>query len=136
MPRSLINPCSFILARPLHQIFSNSLESTYFPACCKNSFTRLIFKFVINYRPISILSTILKIFESKIFALILTTYYILLITFSLIKFHFSLTLVQIYHLTYNQFLGRVLENRYSVHSFYITFSKTSNFFEICYPFLS
>lgn len=126
IPPSLLKLCSFILARPLHYIFNKSLENGHFPNSWKTSFITPIFKSgdrssISNYRPISILSSIPKIFESLIYDYLLRSFNNMLIDQ---QFGFRPnSSPELNLLTYNQFLFEALEDGYSVHSVYTDFSK-------------
>lgn len=71
LPAIFLKYCSFNLSRPLFHIFNLSLSTGVFPDFWKVSFITPIFKtgdrsLVTNYRPISILSIIPKVFESLV----------------------------------------------------------------------
>jgi hypothetical protein len=69
IPPIFIKNCSAGIALPLSIIFNLSLSSGFFPLCWKSSLVTPIYKSgdnadISNYRPISILNAIPKLFES------------------------------------------------------------------------
>ena len=64
---SILKKCMHLISKPLTHICKNSLESGIFPERCKFAIVRLIYKKgdekkISNYRPISLLLAISKIF--------------------------------------------------------------------------
>lgn len=71
IPPLFLKKCSFNLSRPLYHIFNCSLQTGVFPNYWKEGFRKPIFKdgdksLVNNYRPISVLGVIPKVFESLV----------------------------------------------------------------------
>lgn len=71
IPSSLLKNCLFSLCKPLHHIFSLSLQKSIFPQYFKNSFIVPIFKSgnsedITNYRGICIQSAIPKLFDKLV----------------------------------------------------------------------
>jgi hypothetical protein len=92
IPPNILIECKNVLTELLHNLFNLSLSSGSFPTVWKKLFVISIFKNgdkcnVINYRPISKLSLIPKLFESLITKNYLIYY---LITFVLSNMDFSL----------------------------------------------
>ena len=117
---------SSLLARPLLHLFNESLSSGFFPHQWKISFIFPIHKSgnrsdVENYRPISILSTVPKVFES-IVTRKLSDFPLLSIAQSqhgFVKKRSVLTNL----LIYNDFLFEAFKNKSQVGSIYFDFSK-------------
>lgn len=126
LPPSLIKHCSFLLSRPLFHIFNLSLKSGTFPAFWKVSFVTPILKSgdrsqVNNYRPISILSCIPKVFESFVCDFLSAG---LQGCFIDQQFGFlSHRSTELNLLTFTDFLLESLEEGYSVHAVYTDFTK-------------
>jgi len=71
VPAFVLRKCAESLAIPLTFIFNRSLVTSYFPNCWKFSYVVPVFKTgdrsnIQNYRPISILSAVSKLFESMV----------------------------------------------------------------------
>ncbi|XP_050531542.1 uncharacterized protein LOC126900110 [Daktulosphaira vitifoliae] len=71
LPPIVLSKCCYALARPIHILFNMSLSNGIFPQLWKSSFVIPIFKsgnrnLIQNYRPISKLSSIPKLFEKLI----------------------------------------------------------------------
>lgn len=127
IPPQFLKCCAFSLSRPLWLLFNQSLQTGIFPDTWKLSFLTPIFKncgdrnSVINYRPISKLSLIPKLFES-----IITDF---------LKFHFKNIITPYQHgfvenrsvltnlLSYHGYLVEALESGCLVDSIYTDFSK-------------
>ena len=126
IPPLLIRQCSFILARPLFSIFNLSLNSGIFPAFWKTSFITPILKSgdssqVTNYRPISILSCIPKVFESFICDFLSSG---LRGGFIDQQYGFlSQRSTELNLLTFTEFLLEALEEGCHVHAVYTDFTK-------------
>lgn len=75
IPPVFVNKCSKSLAEPLCMIFNRSLQTGHFPTLWKEALVVPIHKSgdksaVDNYRPVSILSTFGKVFESLVYPII------------------------------------------------------------------
>lgn len=126
IPPRFLRDCSFAFSRPLWLIFNKSLSSGVFPSAWKRAYVKPIHKngvksLINNYRPISILSSIPKLFES-------------IITDLLSKL-LSNTIISQQHgfcsgrststnlIVYEDYLLNALENGFQVDSIYTDFSK-------------
>lgn len=126
IPPSILKYCSFVLARPLYYIFNQSLLSGQFPAYWKLSYITPIYKSgnksdIKNYRPITVLSTIPKLFESLI-----TDYLTAKLSNDIIDEQFGFLAgrsTELNLVTYVDFLSEALENGYQVDAIYTDFSK-------------
>ena len=122
----LLKNSSFILSRPLFLIFSKSLALGEFPDYWKSGFITPLYKSgnrsdVRNYRSISILSTIPKLFES-----IVTDYLSSLLSGLIIDQQFGFfpgRSTELNLLNYTGFLSSALESGNQVHAIYTDFSK-------------
>lgn len=126
IPPAFLKHCSFILARPLHLIFNLSLSLGILPEFWKVSYLTPIYKtgdrdLVINYRPISILNTIPKVFEN-ILSKYLTAELSSLIIINQFGFMAGRS-TELNLLTYVDFLSSALERGSQVHAIYTDFSK-------------
>ena len=127
VPPIFLKKCSFNISRPLFHIFNLSLRTGIFPDYWKESFLKPIFKSgdkssVTNYRPISIISTIPKIFESLVCDFITP-----LIEPQLIKEQFGFRpgrSTELNLLTHIDFLLDGLERGCQVDTIYTDFSRT------------
>lgn len=126
LPPYLLKTCSFILARPLYFIFNHSLKCGEFPNFWKTSFITPILKSgdgaqVTNYRPISILSCIPKVFENIVCDFLSAC---LKNRFIDQQYGFlSHRSTELNLLTFTDFLTEALENGDNVHALYTDFSK-------------
>lgn len=126
IPPLLLKHCSFILARPLHTIFNLSLAQGTFPEFWKLSYLTPIHKsgkkdLITNYRPISILSTIPKVFEQ-----IITKFLNFLFSPFIVPRQFGFQTgknTELNLLAYVDFISGALEVGSQVHSIYTDFSK-------------
>lgn len=126
LPPSLLKHCSFILARPLFLIFNLSLSSGEFPSFWKTSFITPILKSgdnaqVTNYRPVSILSVIPKIFEGFV-----CDYLTSHLRSQLIDQQFGFMVgrsTELNILLFVESLSESLEEGSQVHALYTDFSK-------------
>ena len=126
LPPLLLKHCSFVLARPLHIIFNLSISKGIFPEFWKLSYITPIYKsgkkdLITNYRPISILSTIPKVFEH-----ILTKYLTSILSPMIISSQFGFQAgknTELNLLTYVDFITEALERGSQVHSIYTDFAK-------------
>lgn len=126
VPPIVLRNNSFILARPLFIIFNQSLLSGCFPNYWKVSFISPIYKSgdrndVANYRPISLISTIPKLFES-----IICDFLRAQLTCEIVQQQFgfmSKKSTELNLLLYSDFLASALEDGVQVHSLYTDFSK-------------
>ena len=69
IPSFIVKDCRSVFVRPLHMLFNLSLKTSTFPNIWKQARICPVFKkgdptMVVNYRPISILSNLSKVFES------------------------------------------------------------------------
>ena len=126
IPPYFIKRLKFPLLSPLLKLYNKSLSSGVFPDFWKESFIFPIHKDgdksdVVNYRPISILSTFAKIFES-IIAKRLAEYFLRSIgsfQHGFIKGRSTLTNL----LLFNDFIFEAFLEKWQVDSIYIDFSK-------------
>ena len=126
IPPYFIKRLKFPLLSPLLKLYNKSLSSGVFPDFWKESFIFPIHKDgdksdVVNYRPISILSTFAKIFES-IIAKRLAEYFLRSIgsfQHGSIKGRSTLTNL----LLFNNFIFEAFLEKWQVDSIYIDFSK-------------
>lgn len=126
LPPYLIKHCSFIFARPLFLIFNLSLKVGIFPAFWKTSFITPILKSgdvaqVTNYRPISILSCIPKVFEGIVCDFLSAS-----LRNSFVDQQFGFLphrSTELNLLTFTDFLLEALEEGCHVHALYTDFSK-------------
>ena len=126
LPPLLLKLCSFLLSRPLHIIFNLSLKTGTFPTFWKSSFIAPILKSgdrsqVSNYRPISILSCIPKVFESLV-----CDYLSAGLNGSFIDQQFGFLphrSTELNLLTFTDFLLESLEEGSHVHAIYTDFTK-------------
>ena len=118
--------CAFVLARPLLLIFNESLKCGLFPGFWKTSFVVPIYKSgersdVKNYRPISLISTIPKIFESLV-----TKYLTSALKNTIIEEQYGFTAgrnTELNLVAYVDTVFEALECGSEVHSIYTDFSK-------------
>lgn len=118
--------CAFALARPLHIVFNKSLRQGIFPSFWKTGFVVPIHKSgdrsnIRNFRPITILSIIPRVFES------LVTKFLSSVLSPIInseQFGFcSGKNAELNLLTYCHYISGALEVGAEVHSIYTDFSK-------------
>ena len=126
IPPLFFKQCSFILSRPLWNIFNTSLASGVFPLRWKSSLVTPVFKTgdrsdVRNYRPISKLSVLPKVFEE-----IVTDMLSSLLTSSLcveqhgfVPKRSTATNLAVYH----SFVSRALDEGLQVDTVYTDFQK-------------
>ena len=126
IPGLFLRNCSDELVRPLYHIFSHSLREANFPAAWKRAYVTPIFKsgnkqLVQNYRPISILSNISKVFESLIYKVILHDVKNKIIP----QQHgfFPGRSVETNLCTYTEYILKSLDSRTQVDAIYTDFSK-------------
>lgn len=118
--------CSFVLSRPLQIIFNESLKQGHFPGFWKTSFVVPIHKTgdksdVRNYRPISILNVIPKIFEKLVSRYLTSTLSTVIIGE---QFGFCPRKnTELNLLTYSHSVLEALEGGSEVHSVYTDFTK-------------
>ena len=126
IPPSLLRHCGFVLHSPLFHIFNLSLSIGYLPSVWKSSFVVPIHKSgsksdVKNYRPVSILNVIPKLFEN-----ILTEYITPALGALIIDEQFGFMCrksTELNLLSYVDYLLQALESGMEVHSIYTDFSK-------------
>lgn len=126
VPAVMLKKCSFVLSRPLWYIFNKSLDTGSLPDLWKLSYVSPIFKSgdkhdIKHYRPISLLSTIPKVFES-----IVNDSLSLLVRDVIIdeQHGFCCGRSTETNLTvFTQFLSEALESRCQVDTIYTDFSK-------------
>ena len=136
VPAILLSKCSSSLAQPLQIIFQRSMNSGYFPKIWKFSNLLPIFKSgdkcdISNYRGISILSAIPKLFESILTDEIFTTFkhYIISEQHGFYRGRSTATNLGVYQ----DFLISSLEAGYQVDCIYTDLSKA--FDSVCHPLL-
>ena len=126
IPPLLLKQCSFIISRPLWNIFNASLTSGIFPSAWKSSLVTPVFKArdrsdLRNYRPISKLSILLKIFEN----IVTDTLSSQLTSFLCVEQHgfvtkrSTTTNLAVYH----SFVSRALDEGLQVDTVYTDFQK-------------
>lgn len=118
--------CSFILARPLHLIFNESLNQGLFPSFWKTCFVVPIHKAgdksnVKNYRPISISDAIPKVFEKLVTKQLSTVFNPIIVNEQFGFCPYKNTELNL--LTYTNYISEALETGVEVHSVYTDFTK-------------
>lgn len=126
VPPSLLIGCAYSLSKPLWFLFSLSLKSGSFPDLWKNAFITPIFKSgnranISDYRPISVLNSIPKLFE-KIVCDCLSTFMNSVIVPEQHGF-FQGRSAATNMLLYTQYVLDALESRRQVDVIYTDFSK-------------
>lgn len=126
VPPIMLKNCATSLAFPLRQLFQRSMDGGLFPAAWKLSFLLPIFKSgdkcdIENYRGISILSAIPKLFESILTDEIFTTYsrYINSVQHGFYRGRSTATNLAVYQ----NFLVTSVEQGHQVDSIYTDLSK-------------
>ena len=126
LPPMLLAKCTDVLVTPILSLFNKSLTTGIFPEACKRSFITPIFKSgrrnnVLNYRPISIISSIPKSLDCLIADKLSTAVSKLIVLeqhgFRSRKSTLSNLII------YEQFLFDALSTRRQVDSIYTDFSK-------------
>ena len=137
LPSTLIKKCSHNLVTPLLKLFNHSLETHTYPNIWKQSFVTPIYKnkgdreSVENYRPISIISSFAKVFDS-----IFTKKFYLYINPLISPFQhgFVKSLSVTTNLTiFSNFVAENLENGTQVDTIYLDFQKA--FDKVCHMLL-
>ena len=126
IPPFFLRRCIPSLAKPILQLFNKSLSTGIFPSSWKNSYIYPIYKSgdkaeVQNYRPISILSTLAKVFESIVTSR-LSDFLLLSIADSQHGFVKGRSVLSNL-LIYNDFIFDAFKSRSQVDSVYFDFSK-------------
>lgn len=136
IPPLLLKSCCTSLVIPLKSLFQKSMDAGYFPLTWKNSNLLPIFKsgdrsIVGNYRGISLLSAIPKLFESVLTDEIFNTYksYIIPEQHGFFKNRSTCTNLAVYQ----NFLISSIEAGYQVDSVYTDISKA--FDSVCHSLL-
>lgn len=127
VPPHFLKQCFFSLSYPLYIVFNQSLASGVFPESWKHSFIKPIPKKnlsksdICNYRPISILSTIPKLFES----LLLDKFLPFILPTIIVNQHGFVprNSVSSNLLSYTNFIMNQFQNRSQVDSLYLDLTK-------------
>jgi len=127
IPEIVLSQCRYALTLPLHYLFSLSLSSGTFPDLWKSSYVQPVFKNgnssnIINYRPISIMSSIPKLLESILFPKLNFSFFKYIIPQKFVFRPHTSTSSNL--VAYHKYLMDVIEKGGQVGAIYTDISKT------------